>query len=71
MTVTNSSTKAIGKKKRNPIVQVVLQPAAHKQFVQRCKDEDRSESSMGAILIAQGLNSAPTSTDATPNTNAL
>lgn len=64
MTTPNSSNK---KKttKRNPVVQVVLTPTAYKQFAQRCKDEKRSESSMGAILIAQSLNNANSSSNDT------
>ena len=52
MPTTNSSTK----KKRNPVVQVVLKPELHQKFIQRCEFEQRSESAMGAILIAQALN---------------
>lgn len=66
MTATNSSTKASSKKKRNPVVQAVLQPEVHEQFLKRCELEKRSESAMGAILIAQGLCSETTSS----NTNA-
>lgn len=57
MTVTNSSTKKKATK-RNPVVQVVLTPTAYKQFAKRCKEEKRSESSMGAILLAQALNTS-------------
>lgn len=66
MASTNSSTKDSTKKKRNPIVQVVLKPEVHKQFIQRCEDEQRSESSMGAILIAQALNNNAAPSDTSP-----
>jgi hypothetical protein len=64
MTTPNSSNK---KKttKRNPVVQVVLKPDLHEQFIQRCENEQRSESSMGAILIAQSLNDANSSSNDT------
>jgi len=65
MTTTNSSTKKKAYK-RNPVVQVVLKPELHEQFIQRCENEQRSESSMGAILIAQSLHDDNSSS----NTNA-
>lgn len=57
MSTTNSSNK---KKttKRNPVVQIVLTPAVYKQFAKRCKEENRKESPMGAILLAQALNTS-------------
>jgi hypothetical protein len=67
MTTTNSSTKKTSNTKRSPIVQVVLQQKMHEQFIKRCESEQRSESSMGAILIAQALNTDSESS----NTSAL